>query len=224
MSTQVDNPGQLKGAFIHSSYWPYIIIDRGGMLSFMRAIATNAVGQAITLAAIGAAPKDLVMPNMGVPARCRITLHAHAWVNNLKWVDGSKRSQERYLEIICRQISGPVAEHIFDDLDHYGSLGLADIQGADELMSAYESTHGVSSYYVLGAATCILEGLLSQHYEIAIDMIDHLHQHGRLNGRDLKNYLGNVGKEKLGDQVLAALQNPSIEADAHRAERLFIGL
>jgi len=209
---------------IHPNFMSYVAINHDGVRRYLRAIAANAVGRAITLAAIGATPKELVMPNMSEPARCGIVLPERAWVNNLDWVANPRKSQARYLEVICCQISGAVAENFFDEFDYYGNLGLGDIEGSYDLLSAYESVHGVPNHLVFGAANFVLECLLDQHFETAEDMIDCLHRQGRLYGRELKRYLGNVRKEELGQQVLAALQEPWIEDEAERAHRQFIGV
>lgn len=223
MTTVSLSSKQHKMTGFHSDFMSYVGINHDGVRRYLRAIATNAVGRAITLAAIGATPKELVMPNMSEPARCRIVLPESAWVNNLDWVANPRKSQARYLEMICWQISGAVAENFFDEFDYYGNLGLGDIEGSYDLLSAYESVHGVPYHLVLGAANFVLERLLGQHFKTAEDMIDCLHEQGRLQGHELKHYLENVAKEGIGQQVLAALQEPWIEDEAERAVRAFIG-
>jgi hypothetical protein len=102
---------------------------RSGVKAFLKAIAVNGAGQAVTLAALGIKTKAMVMPNMSIEPRCTLTLPKGAWVNDLNWLHSDKIRQARYLEVTCWQISGAVAEFAFDESDHYGNLGLGDIEG-----------------------------------------------------------------------------------------------
>jgi hypothetical protein len=214
---------QPVGMSIHRDFIHYVAVNQEGVKAFLKAIAVNAVGQAITLAAVGVKVKSISMPNMSGKARCRLALPKNAWVNDLTWVQNEKVSQARFLEITCWQISGAVAEHCFDAFDHYGNLGLEDIEGSYKFLSSYEASHDVQSDKVLAGCTYAVELLLSQHCEMAEAMAEKLFNQGSLCGQELNIYLSCVHKEALGKQVLAALQEPWIEEEAERVHRMFIG-
>lgn len=111
---------QPVGMTIHPDFMHYVAFNRTEVEAFLKAIAVNAVGQAITLAAIGIKVKSMTMPNMSTKARCRLALPKGAWVNDLSWVPKEIVGQARFLEMTCSHISGAVAEYVFDEFDHYG--------------------------------------------------------------------------------------------------------
>ncbi len=208
---------------LHPGFMPYVAIDEKRVQSFLKAIAANGVGQAITLAAIGVTPKAMMMPNMSLEPKCILDLPAGAWLNNLKWVDNGLTRQAQYLEVICWQISGAVAEFSFDQSDYYGNLGLSDIEGSYNLLSAYESSHHVPGEQVLAGCSIVVERLLEQHYDLGETMVETLFKQGDLSAQQTRKYLLNVRLEDLGKQVLAALQEPWIGEEADRVHRMFIG-
>ena len=166
----------------------------------------------------------MIMPNMSREPRCKLVLPKNAWVNSLKWMDDEKRRQARFLEMTCWQISGAVAELTFDESEHFGSLGLEDIEGSYKFLSAYESAHSVRGDYVLGGCTFVVERLLSKHFEVAEAMAAHLAAQGSLDELEIARYLSGVPKEELGQQAMAVFQEPWIEDEADRVHRMFIGL
>ena len=207
---------------IHPEFMPCITINQTGIEAFLRAIAVNAVGQAITLAAIGIKVTAMIMPNMSQEPRCQLTLPKGAWVNSLNCMENEKKRQTRFLEMICWQISGAVAEFAFDKSDYYGNLGLEDIEGSYEFLSAYEAGHSIPGNRVLAGCTVVVERLLGHHYEVAEAMAEHLATHGRLDEREIARYLSCVPVEYLGQQALASFQEPWIEDETERVFRMFI--
>lgn len=202
---------------IHHDFMHYVALNRKEVQPFLKAIAVNAVGQAITLAAVGIKVKSMTMPDMSTKARCRLALPKGAWVHN------ENVSQARFLEMTCWQISGAVAEYVFDEFDHYSSLGLEDIEGSYAFLSAYESSHNIPADRVLAGCTVVVEQLLNQHYEVAESMTEQLFKQGSLCEQEMTRHLSGVSKAAIGKQVLAAFQEPWIEEEAERAHRMFIG-
>jgi hypothetical protein len=94
--------------------------------------------------------------------------------NNLKWMHNESKRQAQFLEITCWKISGAVAEFFFDEYDYYGNLGLGDIEGSYDYLSAYESSHNIRHDRVLAGCTVVVEQLLSKHREVAEAMLDHV--------------------------------------------------
>jgi hypothetical protein len=223
MNTCTTSHAQPTGTLFHPGFMHYVSIDDTGVRAFLKAIAVNAVGQAITLAALGIKPKAMTMPNMSIEPRCRLVLPKGAWVDNLKCMQNAKTRQVRYLEVICWQISGTVAEFAFDEFDYYGNLGLGDIEDSYRFLAAYESVHNVPQARVLAGCTVVVEHLLAQHYEVAEPMVEHLSTQGNLCQREVCRYLSGVQKEALGKQVLLAFQEPWIEDEAERVHRMFVG-
>ncbi len=216
-STQPTSP------IIHRDFAQYVVINDIGVKDFLKAIAVNAVGQAITLAALGITVKAMIMPNMSGEARCRLELPKGAWVNNLKWMHNDNKRQTQFLEVICWQISGAAAEFSFDESEHYGNLGLGDIEGSYEYLSAYASSHNISWEQVLAGCTIVVQRLFGQHFGEAEAMAEHLFVQGSLCQKEINHYLSCVRKEELGKQVMLALQEPWIEDEADRVFRMFIG-
>jgi hypothetical protein len=215
---------QSSDTLIHPGFVPYVTIDQAGVNSFLKAIAVSAVGQAIILAALGIEVVAMIMPNMSREPRCKLVLPKNAWVNNLKWMNDEKRRQARFLEMTCWQISGAVAEFTFDESEHYGSLGLEDIEGSYKFTSAYETSHNIPRNQVLAGCNFVVGRLLGQHYEVAEAMVAHLASHGSMNEEEAARYLSCVRVEELGQQAMAAFQEPWIEDETDRVERMFIGV
>ncbi len=215
---------QTTGTVFHPGFMPYVAINEQRVQEFLRAIAVNGVGQAITLAAIGITPTAMVMPNMSIEPKCSLKLPDDAWLKNLKWVDNGQTRQAQYLEVICWHISGAVAEFAFDESDYYGNLGLGDIEGSYNLLSAYESSHNAPpGDQILAGCTIVVERLLEQHYDLGETMVETLFKQGDLSAQQIRKYLSNVRIEDLGKQVLAVLQEPWIGKEADRVHRMFIG-
>ncbi len=223
MNAAIATSTQAADTIVPPDFLHYITVNDQGVKAFLKAIAVNAVGQAITLAAVGVKVKSMSMPNMSMTARCRLVLPKGAWVNDLSWVHHENVSQARFLEVICWQISGAVAEFFFNDSDHYGNLGLEDIEGSYTLLSAYESGHNVPAGSVLAGCTVVVERLLGQHYEVAEAMTEQLFRQGSLCEQEMKRYLSGVSREALGKQALAWFQESWIEDEAERVQRMFIG-
>lgn len=211
------------GTIFHSDFMDYVAVNQEGVKDFLKAVAANAVGRAITLAAVGVSVNSMKMPNMSAKARCCLVLPRDAWVNSLTWVQKQHIRQERFLELTCCQISGAVAEYVFDAFDHYGNLGLEDIEGSHELLSSYEATHNIRRDWVLAGCTHVVERLLGQHFEMAEAMGERLLKQGSLCQPEMEYYLSGVRTEALGRQVLAAFDEPWIEKEAVRVQRMFIG-
>lgn len=209
---------------IHPGFMEYVAINEKELKSFLKAIAVNAIGQVITLAALGIKAKAIMMPNMSIEPRCRLELPKAAWVNNLDWLPNEKIRQVRYLEVICWQISGAVAEIFFDESDHYSNLRLGDIEGSYKLLSAYASSHNVPSDQLLAGCTIAVERLLEKHYDLAATMGSFLFKQGDLSTQQIRQFLSDVREEELGNQVLAVIQEPWIEDEADRVHRMFIGV
>lgn len=224
MNTRTTPSNALVSPLIHPGFVPYVTIDQAGVNSFLKAIAVSAVGQAIILAALGIKVVAMSMPNMSREPRCKLVLPKGAWVSNLKWMQDENKRQARFLEMICWLISGPVAEFSFDESDHYGDLGLEDIEGSYRFLSAYESAHNVRHDYVLGGCNFVVERLLGQYYEVAEAMVAHLSAHGSLDEKEIAGYLSCVRVEALGQQAMVAFQEPWIEDEADRVHRMFIGV
>ncbi len=223
MTRLITSDKQLSGTVIHRCFMPFVSVDHIGVQTFLKSIATNAVGKVITLEAMGIRPLAMVMPNMSIEPRCQVKLPKNAWLNNMAWMQNKKLRQGRYLEVICWQISGAVAESALDQFDHYGDLGLGDIEDSFEFLAAYESAHNVPSDWTLAGCVLVIERLLGKYYDIAEAMAEHLFQQGGLTTHELNRYLSCIGKEELGNQVLAVLQEPWIEESAERVHRQFIG-
>ena len=219
----VNTNTQPAGITIHPDFMHYVALNRKEVESFLKAIAVNAVGQAITLAALGIKVKSITMPDMSTKARCRLALQKGAWVNDLSCVHNENVSQARFLEMTCAQISGAVAEYVFDEFDYYGNLGLEDIEGSYAFLSAYESSHNIPADRVLAGCTVVVEQLLNQNYEAAETMAKQLSRQGSLCEKEMKHHLSGVLKETLGKQVLAAIHEPWIEGEAERVHQMFIG-
>ncbi len=200
----------------------YVAVNHEGVKAFLRAVAANAVGQAITLAAVGVRVNSIRMPNMSGKARCRLVLPNGAWVNGLTPAHNKQIRPAQFLELTCCQISGAVAEYVLDAFDHYGNLGLEDIEGSYEFISTYESTRNVRSDRVLAGCSYVVERLLGQHCEIAEAMAEQLFKQGSLCQQEMAHYLSGVRKETLGKQVLAAFRESWIQEEADRVCRRFI--
>lgn len=211
------------GVKIHSDFLPYIAVKEQGMRSFLIAIAVNAVGQAITLAAIGVKLKALTMPDCSMKARCRLTLPTGAMVSRLNLTPQGNPSPARLLEATCCQISGAVAEFALDESEHYGNLGLEDIEESYGALAAYASRFNVPEHQVLAGCCVVVERLLDQHWRMAVKMAAQLFRQGHLCEAEMKRYLSRVRKEALGEQVLAAFQEPWIADEVDRVQRMFIG-
>ncbi|MBU0753280.1 MAG: hypothetical protein KJ787_10775 [Gammaproteobacteria bacterium] len=223
MNTYTIPSTQPTGTIIHQDFMGYVAVNQEGVKDFLKAIAINGVVQAITLAAVGIKVKAMIMPNMSRAARCHLALPKAAWVNNLKWMQNESRRQARYLEVVCWKISGAVAEFAFDEYDHYGSLGLGDIEGSYDFLSAYEAAHNVSSSRILAGCTVVVERLFGQHFDVTGEMAEHLFKQGNLAEPEINRYLSGVQTEELGQQVLATLPEPWIDDEAERVHRMFIG-
>jgi len=223
MKTCNTSSTQSTGTIIHRNFAQYVTVDEEGVKDFLKAIAVNGVGQAITLEALGITVKAMIMPNMTREARCMLVLPKGAWVNNLKWMHNENRRQAHFLEMTCWKISGAVAEFFFDEYDYYGNLGLGDIEGSYDYLSAYESSHNIRHDRVLAGCTVVVEQLLSKHREVAEAMMDHLSKQGNLSELEIGRYLVGVRKDELGKQVLAVFQEPWLEDEAERVQRMFIG-
>lgn len=223
MSTCTTPRTQPADTIIHPDFMHYIAVDDKGVKAFLRAIAVNAVGQTITLAAVGIKVKSMSMPNMSGKARCRWVLPKGAWVTDLTCVRNEGVRRTRFLEATCLQISGAVAEFLFDESDHYGNLGFEDIEGSYDFLSAYESRYHVPTDRVLAGCTIVVERLLGQHYEVAESMTEQLFRQGNLSEKEMTRYLSGVRREALGTQVSAVFQEPWIEDEAERVHRMFIG-
>ncbi len=224
MNARTTSSAQPTGTTIHPGFMPYVTIDQAGVNSFLKAIAVSAVGQAIILAALGIKVMAIIMPNMSGEPRCKLVLPKGAWVNNLKWKHNVHKRQAQFLEMTCWQISGAVAEFSFDESEHYGSLGLEDIEGSYKFLSAYESAHNIRHDYVLGGCTFVVGRLLGKYFEVAEAMVAHLSTHGSLNEEEIARYLSCVRVEELGQQAMAVFQEPWIEDEAERVHRMFIGV
>ncbi len=217
MNTYTIPSTQPAGTIIHADFMHYIAVDDKEVKAFLKEIAVNAVGQAITLAAVGVKVKLMSMPNMSIKARCRLVLPQGAWVQK------ESVREARLLEVICCQISGAVAEILFCESDHYGNLGLEDIEGSYDSLSAYESGYNVPADKVLAGCTFVVERLLGQHCEVAKAMTEQLFRQGSLCEQEMKPYLSAVRREALGKPVLAVFQESWIEDEAERVHRMFIG-
>lgn len=224
MNTRTTPSNAPASPLIHPGFMPYVTIDQAGVNSFLMAIAFSAVGQAIILAALGIKVLAMIMPNMSREPRCKLVLPKNAWVNNLKWMHNEHKRQAQFLEMICWQISGAVAEFAFDESEHFGSLGLEDIEGSYKFTSAYETSHNIRHDYVLAGCNFVVGRLLGQHYEVAEAMVAHLSAHGSLNEEEIAGYLSCVSVEELGQQAMAVFQEPWIEDEAERVQRMFIGV
>ena len=224
MTTSLKRNTQPTGTVIHPGFMSYVAIDNKGVNDFLKAIAFNGVGQAIVLAALGILAKAMIMPNMSREPRCKLILTKGAWVNSLKWMHNEKKRQARFLEMICWLISGAVAEFTYDESEHYGSLGLEDVEGSYKYLSAYESAHNIRHDYVLGGCTFVVGRLLSQYFEVAEAMVAHLRTHGSLNEEEIARYLSCVRVEELGQQAMATFEETWIEDEADRVHRMFIGV
>lgn len=209
---------------IHPEFMPYVAVNQKGVSSFLKAIAVNGVGQAITLAALGIKAKAMIMPNMSREPRCQLVIPNGAWVNSLKWMNNEKKRQTRFLEVTCWQISGAVAEFTFDESDHYGNLGLGDIEDSYRFLEAYESAHQVPQASVLAGCTVVVERFFVQHYDAMDEMATHLFEQGHLDQHEIDQHLASVLKVNLGQQAMAAFQEPWIEGEADRVHRMFIGV
>jgi hypothetical protein len=223
MNARTTPSAQPTGPIIHPDFAHYVAVNQEGVKAFLKAIAVNAVGQAIALAAVAIRVKAMIMPNMSREARCKLLLPKGAWVNNPKWMQNVNKRQAQFLEVTCWQISGAVAEFSFDESDYYGNLGLGDIQGSYAYLSAYESAHDIRHDRVLGGCTVVVERLFSKYYEVAETMAAHLAAQGSLDELEIARYLSGVPKEELGKQVLAVFQEPWLEDEAERVQRMFIG-
>ena len=214
---------QPYGMMIHPDFLHVMTVDQPKLKSHLKAVAVNAVGQAITLAVLGTKIKSMTMPSMSSEAKCILVIPDTAPANGLMpGADGSTH-QAQLLESICVQISGAVAEYCFDEFEHYGNLGLENIEGSYEYLSAYESEYNAGTNIVLAGCTYVLELLFSQHYVTAEAMAEQLVQEGSISENDMARYLSGISHEALGIQVLAALQEPWIEGEADRVHRIFIG-
>jgi hypothetical protein len=69
------------GTVIHRGFIPYVSIDQEGVKGFLKAIAVNPVGQAITLAVLGIKATAMIMQNMSIEPRCRLALPNRVWVS-----------------------------------------------------------------------------------------------------------------------------------------------
>jgi hypothetical protein len=211
------------GMMIHPDFMHAIAVNHASLASHLKAIAVNAVGQAITLAVLGTKVKSMTMPNMSSEAKCMLVIPDTAPANGLMpGADGSTL-QAQLLDLICVQISGAVAEYCFDEFDHYGNLGLKDIEGSYGYLSAFKSQYNAGTNIVLAGCTIALEQMFNQHYETAEAMAKQLAQDGSISEPDMARYLSDISPEDLGVQVLAALQEPWIENEAERVHRIFIG-
>jgi hypothetical protein len=214
---------QPAGMTIHPDFMHVMAVSQPALQSHLKAIAVNGVGQAIALAAAGKKVKFMSMPCMSDEAKCGLVLPKTASkYGSMPCANGSTH-QEQLLELICLQISGAVAECCFDEFEHYGNLGLRDIEGSYEYLSAYESQYNVGTNIVLAACTIVLEQLLNQHSETTETMAKQLAQEGSISENDMARYLSGVSHEALGMQVLTALQEPWIEDEAERIHHVFIG-
>jgi hypothetical protein len=224
MNTRTTRVAQPTGTVFHPGFMEYVAINESGVKAFLKAIAVNGAGQVVTLAALGIKTKAMIMPNMSIEPRCTLSLPKGAWVNNLNWLHNEKIRQTRYLEVTCWQISGAVAEFAFDESDHFGNLGLGDIEDSYRSLSAYEATYKIPQARVLAGCTVVVERLFAQHYDVVEEMAAHLFQQGRLDQQEISRHLAGVQKNPLGKQVLASFQEPWIEEETERVFRMFIGV
>lgn len=223
MYTNNTQSTQQAGMMIHADFLHVMTVDQPKLKSHLTAIAVNGVGQAITLAALGIKVKFMTMPNISSEAKCGLVIPNTAPANGLMPGANGSTHQEQLLELICLQISGAVAEHCFDEFEHYGNLGLENIEGSFEYLTAYELEYNAGTNIAFAGCTNVLELLFNQHYETAEAMAEKLAQDGSISENDMARYLSGVSPEALGKLVLAALQEPGIEDDAERVHRIFIG-
>ena len=163
------------------------------------------------------------MPTMSQARCCALYFPDESWINNLGSLDDPRTRDALYVEQICWNISGAVAECLFGESDFFGELGLRDLEGVHEHRKAYDSLNRVPEGHLLAACTGVVEQLFAHHYELMEDFSGDLLKQGELEQKKLRHFLRAIKRRKLGNAVLEALKDSAIDDEADRVHRMYFG-
>lgn len=223
MQTSIETPSQPVADDFHPVYQQFLLNGMKDYFPFRRAIANHAVGKAIVLAATGVLELWIRMPTMQDEPQCTSQLPSTTWLTEEGWLYHVQKHPARFLDHICYQLGGAVAGYVYSDDDYYGELGFGSVEDTFKYLDTFEATHGVATQTALAGCFHVTACVLGQYHDLAETMVQHLLRHGHLCRHDLNDHLSVVRKEDLGERVLATFQEPWIDEEVERVQRLLIG-